>query len=268
MPPSPRSTSGPKQNNKRPVSRGACAGAGKFGEEGAAREGCSPLPGCREGVRRAELPAGPRGLLLLLLRASRDRPRLSLAAALPRRPAPAPARPVAHRHLQRPIAGYDRHVGIRVGKLPLFHVASFQRHLPAARRGRRALPAGGGRKAVGRRSGAPVRAGPRRLGRPGRAAPAQKLTAGRRVGRHRSGFRPDLPPLTRMLWTGLPAALLLLLLFPASTSAHRQAPLSPGASLAVHAGHWPACGPGEPLLQPLFLSHPQAKVTKPLFQRC
>lgn len=123
-----------------------------------------------------------------------------------------PARPLAHRHLQRPVAGYDRHVGIRVGKLPLFHVTSFQRHLPAARRVRRALPAGGG-KALGRCSGAPARAGPRRLCRPGRASPSQNSPLGGEFDatQKRSGFRSDLRPLTRMLWTGLPAAFVFVL---------------------------------------------------------
>lgn len=195
--------------------------------------------------------------------------------ASPARPAPSPARPVAHRHLQRPIAGDDRHVGIRVGKLPLFHVASFQRHLPAARRVRRALPASGGRgggKALGRCCGAPVRAS-------SRAAPLQapasatitKLGAGRRVPRtpavspgkvrQRSGLGSAL---TSCLSPGCSSTQAFRLpsccsccsccscrccsIFSASTSAPRQVPLSPLALLAVHYDHWSACVPGQPLL--------------------
>lgn len=256
------------KNKKKSVSRGGCAGAGKLGEAGAAREGCSPDPGCREAVRRG--PAASDSVH------SGSRPRLSFRPRFPGRPAPSPARPVAHRHLQRPIAGDDRHVGIRVGKLPLFHVASFQRHLPAARRVRRALPAGGGGgKALGRCCGAPVRAS-------ARAAPPQarasvtitKLSAGRRVPRSPAvsprKVRHSGSALTSRLSPGCSAQAFRLpcsssfsscyccyFIFSASTSAPRQAPLSPLACVAVHYyGHWPACVPGLPLLPPLFLSLP------------
>lgn len=125
----------------------------------------------------------------------------------------------------------------------------------------------------GRREG--LRAVLRRPRAGGPAAPLQarasvtitKLTAGRRVRRTlavsprkvrpRSGFRSDLPLLTRMLRTGLPAAFFFCFcFFSASTFALRQAGLSPMTLLTVLYGHWPACVLGLRLLQPLFLRHP------------
>lgn len=162
--PSPRSPFGQILSTRTAVQE-----RGRLQRQEPQARGCSPVPGGREA-------GGSAGSSLRLGPAASEPPHSGAARAPPsrprgpRRPAPSPARPPAHRHLCRPVAGDDRHVGVRVGKLPLFHVASFQRHLPAARRVRRALPAGGG-KARSPRSGAPVRAAPRRLRRPQLAAP-------------------------------------------------------------------------------------------------
>lgn len=265
MSPSPRSMSG--QKIKKICLPGRLCRSGEAGRSGSHQGGMLARSGMPRGC-----PPGPRGLRLS---AFPSPPAPLIPAALPWASSPSPARPVAHRHLQRPIAGDDRHVGIRVGKLPLFHVASFQRHLPAARRVRRALPAGGGGgKALGRCCGAPVRAS-------ARAAPPQarasvtitKLSAGRRVPRSPAvsprKVRHSGSALTSRLSPGCSAQAFRLpcsfsfsscyccyFIFSASTSAPRQAPLSPLACVAVHYGHWPACVPGLPLLPPLFLSLP------------
>lgn len=174
------------QVSVRTLSRGGCAGAG------AGRQGRSPAPGGHE-ARGYGKPSYRRG---------------PAASASPHAPLPAPraasgpphARPPTHRHLQWPVARHDRHVGIRVGgELPLFHVASLQRHLPAAGRVRRALPASGG-KALRPCSGAPVRAGPPRLARPRRAAPSPnsplggELSAPRRFPHAKSCGAPGCAP--------------------------------------------------------------------------
>lgn len=155
--------------------RNLCPGAAVQGR-GSVQKQEPPARGCSP-VREAARPAAPRGRVSAGAPQPPTRriprpPAPLLPAALPRCPARSPARPLAHRHLHRPVAGYDRHVGIRVGKLPVFHVASFQRHLPAARRVRRALPADGG-EARWPCSGAPVRAAPE-------SVTIAKVTAGRR----------------------------------------------------------------------------------------
>lgn len=75
-----------------------------------------------------------------------------------------------------------------------------------------------------------------------------KLSAGREGGA--PGFRSDLPPLTRMLWTGLPAAACA---FP---SAPYLALHSPGALKALQMDAVALLFLGSLLLRLLFLSHP------------
>lgn len=206
----------------------------------------------RAPVPEAARPAAPRGRVSAgaprppTRRIPRPPPAPLLPAALPRRPARSPARPLAHRHLRRPVAGYDRHVGVRVGKLPVFHVASFQRHLPAARSVRRALPADG-RDARWPCSGAPVRPGlPERHhneathpGDPPPPLPAPTSSGGA------PGFRSDLRPLTRMLRASLPAARLRLRLrLPAALGS----PRSPRSHAWLCGCHSPTSVPRPPLL--------------------
>lgn len=90
----------------------------------------------------------------------------------PGRPSPAAAsRP--YRHRQRPVAGRDHHVGVRVGKLPIFHVARFQRHLPVAgapgASGAHFRRRGGCSGALARGTAGSQRPTPGTRGRPGRA---------------------------------------------------------------------------------------------------
>lgn len=107
----------------RPQGPGSLAGPPRGEKPGRARRARRPAPftgSARQAGAQAHLR--PRRRPPLATRAPRARPRTT--------------RPLhTHRQLQRPVAGCHRHVGIRVGELPVFHVAGLLRHLPAEWRG-------------------------------------------------------------------------------------------------------------------------------------